>query len=72
LWIIKGPDGKSPCLTGEKVKCGDMIRLEHMNTGKNIHTHNAFASPVSHRQEVTGYGDDGDGDTSKFLAKFKL
>ena len=35
--------------TGIKLKCGDTIRLEHMNTGKNLHSHSSFDSPVSGR-----------------------
>jgi dolichyl-phosphate-mannose--protein O-mannosyl transferase len=33
-----------------------------MNTGKNLHSHAAFESPVSRRQEVSAFGDNGDGD----------
>jgi dolichyl-phosphate-mannose--protein O-mannosyl transferase len=42
--------------------CGDFIRLEHMNSGRNLHSHAAFDSPVSGRQEVSGFGTSGDGD----------
>ena len=70
LWIIKegdiplenGQGNVPPCRTGEKVKCGDIIRLEHMNSGRNLHSHSSFDSPVSRRQEVSGFGDHGDGD----------
>ena len=50
------------CRTGEPMKCGDMIRLESNNTGKNLHTHTGYKAPISGRQEVSGYGDDGFGD----------
>jgi dolichyl-phosphate-mannose--protein O-mannosyl transferase len=50
------------CITGEVIKCGSRIRLEHMNTGKNLHSHSGFDSPVSRRQEVSAFGDNGDGD----------
>ena len=33
-----------------------------MNTGRNLHSHSAFESPVSRRQEVSGFGNNGDGD----------
>ena len=52
LWIVKEADlgnDDTKCRTGVKIKCGDMIRLEHMNTGKNIHSHSNFDSPVSGR-----------------------
>ena len=50
------------CRTGEPMKCGDMIRLESNQTGKNLHTHAGYKAPISGRQEVSGYGDDGFGD----------
>lgn len=52
-----------PCPTGQIIKCGDFIRLEHVATGKNLHSHN-IQSPLSHRNEVSGFGDDGEGDPS--------
>ena len=27
------------CTTGQPVMCGDSIRLEHMETAKNLHSH---------------------------------
>jgi len=41
----------------EPVKCGNIIRLQHLATSKNLHSHN-FASPLSGNQEVSAYGDD--------------
>ena len=41
--------------------CGDCVRLEHMMTKKNLHSH-IQTSPVSGNQEVSGYGDNGQGD----------
>ena len=32
-----------------------------METGKNLHSHR-IQSPISHRNEVSGHGDDGEGD----------
>lgn len=43
------------------VKCNDIIRLEHFQTKKNLHSHN-FASPISKQQEVCAFGTDGVGD----------
>jgi len=34
-----------------------------MQTGRNIHSHSTFDSPVSGRQEVSAFGDRGDGDS---------
>jgi dolichyl-phosphate-mannose--protein O-mannosyl transferase len=63
LWTVKETDGSPMCLTGDTIMCGDSVRLEHMNTGKNLHSH-SFKSPVSGRQEVSGYGENGEGDSS--------
>lgn len=60
-WSIKAPTGKF-CNRGEPVKCGDIIRLEHLTTKKNLHSH-IFSSPLSREQEVSCYGVDGLGDT---------
>lgn len=45
------------------VKCNTNIRLHHVSTKKNLHSH-YFQSPLSGHQEVSCYGDeDGVGDT---------
>lgn len=36
----------------EPIKCGDSIRLLHVSTRKNLHSH-LFASPLSNNQEVS-------------------
>ncbi|KAG8455915.1 hypothetical protein GDO86_001925 [Hymenochirus boettgeri] len=59
-WRIRGKTDKE-CQRGEPIKCGQAIRLTHMNTGKNLHTHH-FPSPLSNNQEVSAFGDDGEGD----------
>jgi len=43
-------------LIGTPIKCGEMVRLLHVNTKKYLHSHNHL-SPLSQRQEVSGYGD---------------
>lgn len=64
LWTVKESEkSASPCRTGAPIKCGDIIRLEHNNTQKNLHSHKEYKSALSQRQEVTAYGDDGSGDT---------
>ncbi|XP_009886454.1 PREDICTED: stromal cell-derived factor 2-like protein 1 [Charadrius vociferus] len=59
-WRIRGKNDGS-CQRGTPVKCGQAIRLTHVNTGKNLHTHH-FPSPLSNNQEVSAFGDDGEGD----------
>jgi dolichyl-phosphate-mannose--protein O-mannosyl transferase len=51
LWIIKEAHGELPCETGTPIKCGQIIRFEHVNTGKNLHSHR-FPSFVTDSQEV--------------------
>ena len=43
------------------VKCGSTIRLRHLATKRNLHSHH-FQSPISHNQEVSAFGENGDGD----------
>ena len=63
LWVIKEGFGKEFCETGTAIKCGSIIRLEHLNTRKNIHSH-LFKSMLSGSQEVSCFGDNGVGDAS--------
>lgn len=58
---VKEGHGLPPCETGDPVNCGDIIRLEHVNTSKNIHSHN-FPSFITDSQEVCGFGQNGEGD----------
>uniref|UniRef100_A0A336MWV8 CSON006643 protein n=1 Tax=Culicoides sonorensis TaxID=179676 RepID=A0A336MWV8_CULSO len=61
-WTIKGKTGKF-CERGEPIKCGEIIRLHHTTTNKNLHSH-LFRSPLSGNQEISCYGDEnGEGDT---------
>lgn len=46
----------------EPIQCGSIIRLTHLTTKKNLHSH-LFNSPLSGNQEVSAYGNDGEGDT---------
>ncbi|XP_022091175.1 stromal cell-derived factor 2-like [Acanthaster planci] len=59
-WQVRGQQTE-PCTRGTPVKCGSTIRLMHVDTRKNLHSHH-FSSPLSHNQEVSGFGEDGVGD----------
>ncbi|KAM9330002.1 stromal cell-derived factor 2-like protein 1 [Gastrophryne carolinensis] len=59
-WRIRGK-GSNDCRRGEPIKCGQIIRLTHVNTGKNLHSHH-FSSPLSNNQEVSAFGENGEGD----------
>jgi hypothetical protein len=63
LWIIKGShESGDRYPAGEAVKHNDIIRLEHVATHKNLHSHN-HPSPLTAQQEVTAYGEAGHGDS---------
>mmetsp|Transcript_5826 Transcript_5826/g.8670 ORF Transcript_5826/g.8670 Transcript_5826/m.8670 type:complete len:218 (-) Transcript_5826:281-934(-) len=61
LWVVKEAHGKSTCNPGEKIPFGTHIRLTHLETGRNLHSHNV-RSPLSQQQEVTAFGEGSDGD----------
>mmetsp|Transcript_14679 Transcript_14679/g.40569 ORF Transcript_14679/g.40569 Transcript_14679/m.40569 type:complete len:222 (-) Transcript_14679:1468-2133(-) len=69
LWLIRAPnsdrsDVASACQDGPgtPIRCGSSIRLTHLNTMRNLHSHGQ-RSPLSRQQEVTAYGEgDGRGD----------
>jgi len=61
LWQVKeGIVGKQErgVSVGTPVKCGDIVRLQHASTKRWLHSH-LHASPLTHRQEISGYGEDG-------------
>ena len=59
-WQVRSPtDGH--VFRGTPVKCGQKIRLTHINTQLNLHSHN-FASPLTDEQEVSCFGEQGEGD----------
>ena len=60
-WLVKAAT-KKQCNRGEPIKCGDTLRLEHVATKKNLHSHRV-SSPLSGKLEVSAYGDSkGEGD----------
>jgi len=63
-WLVKGTP-KDPCKRGEVIRCGMVVRLEHGSSKKNLHSHN-FQSPLSSSQEISAFGDNGEGDTGDF------
>jgi hypothetical protein len=63
LWRVKAGDGQpGDSLEGEPVRHDDVVRLEHLLTGRNLHSHAGFPSPVTGQQEITCFGDRGRGD----------
>lgn len=62
LWLVKEASNLKSCEAGVPVKCGDLIRLEHVVTGKNLHSH-LYKAPLTGNQEVSAFGENGLGDT---------
>lgn len=60
LFIVKEGHGKKPCKIGDIFSDGDLIRLEHSATHRNVHSHN-HRSPLSQAQEVSAYSPSGNG-----------
>lgn len=58
--ILGGKD--NPCNRGEPIECGSIVRLQHVQTRKYLHSH-LFKSPLSNQQEVSAFGGDADSDT---------
>jgi len=59
-WVVKGPHG-TYCPQGKIVKSGDVIRLQHLTSKRNLHSH-FHKSPYAKQNEVSAYleGDQGD------------
>lgn len=63
LWRVKNQDGEDAAL-GRPLRNGDILRLEHVQTQKNLHSHRGVpASNERNQQEVICYGESGVGDT---------
>uniref|UniRef100_A0A663DPQ3 Protein O-mannosyl-transferase 2 n=1 Tax=Aquila chrysaetos chrysaetos TaxID=223781 RepID=A0A663DPQ3_AQUCH len=67
LWIIKKHDSDTvPSSPVEFVRHGDVIRLEHKETSRNLHSHQHEAPLTRKHFQVTGYGINGTGDSNDF------
>lgn len=61
LWQVREGNNEKFNEAGTPVKCGQIIRFMHLETGSNLHTH-GIKSPLSSQHEVTGFGQGGEGD----------
>mmetsp|Transcript_20101 Transcript_20101/g.24134 ORF Transcript_20101/g.24134 Transcript_20101/m.24134 type:complete len:233 (+) Transcript_20101:123-821(+) len=62
FWLVReGHDAKYAEEPGTPVPCGSIIRLTHLDTNRNLHSHDV-PSALSRQQEVTGFGNEGNGD----------
>uniref|UniRef100_A0A8C9XH70 Protein O-mannosyl-transferase 2 n=1 Tax=Sander lucioperca TaxID=283035 RepID=A0A8C9XH70_SANLU len=65
LWLVHRQDAnESQSGTPDLVRHGDIIRLEHKETTRNLHGHLHEAPLTKKHFQVTGYGINGTGDTN--------
>ena len=62
LWQLKEAHGTPAKALGTPVRCGDVIRMQHVTTRRYLHSH-LHTSPLTNRQEVSGYGEGSHSDT---------
>lgn len=65
-WMIKKFD-KEPNIEEDPiviVKNGDLVRLEHLATARNLHGHRELAPVTKRHYQVTCYGENGTGDAN--------
>ena len=64
LWIVRtyGGEDLHHCMQGTPITDGSEITLTHLSTGRNLHSHSAHSSPLSGLQEVSCFGENGQGD----------
>ncbi|KAJ8925580.1 hypothetical protein NQ315_009420 [Exocentrus adspersus] len=62
-WLIKKYN-REPQDDIEIVRSGDLIRLEHIATRRNLHSHKEQAPITKKHYQVTGYGENGTGDAN--------
>ncbi|XP_041827966.1 protein O-mannosyl-transferase 2 [Melanotaenia boesemani] len=65
LWLVhRQDDNDSQSGNPDLVRHGDVIRLEHKETTRNLHSHLHEAPLTKKHFQVTGYGINGTGDTN--------
>lgn len=57
LWLVKKFDSDEMPSEAMLVKHGDLIRLEHVITRRNLHSHKEIAPISKKHYQVTGYGE---------------
>ncbi|KAM9355106.1 protein O-mannosyl-transferase 2 isoform 2-T2 [Pholidichthys leucotaenia] len=62
LWLVHKQHNDSQSGTPDLVRHGDIIRLEHKETTRNLHSHLHEAPLTKKHFQVTGYGINGTGD----------
>lgn len=57
MWLVKKYDTDEIPAKPELVKYGDLVRLEHLITKRNLHSHKEVAPISKKHYQVTGYGE---------------
>ncbi|XP_067616158.1 protein O-mannosyl-transferase 2 isoform X2 [Eurosta solidaginis] len=70
-WLIK-PFNKAGYTEMKFVSHGDLIRLEHVATRRNLHSHGEQAPVTKRHRQVTGYGQQGHGDSNDIWRVFSV
>ncbi|GCC17573.1 hypothetical protein chiPu_0017606 [Chiloscyllium punctatum] len=65
LWIVRKPEHISGD-TAQHIRHGDVFKLEHKETSRNMHSHQHEAPLTKKHFQVTGYGINGTGDSNDF------
>lgn len=68
-WMVK-PFDKESHENVTVVKHGDLVRLEHLQTRRNLHSHSEKAPITAKHFQVTGYGENGTGDANDIFKVF--
>ncbi|XP_005986590.1 protein O-mannosyl-transferase 2 [Latimeria chalumnae] len=68
LWIVKKPKANpaGPSDPVKYIKHGDLVRMEHKETSRNLHSHPHEAPLTKKHFQVTGYGLNGTGDPNDY------
>ncbi|PWA16458.1 hypothetical protein CCH79_00004545, partial [Gambusia affinis] len=64
MWLVHKPDNNTQSEIPDLVRHGDIIRLEHKETTRNLHSHLHQAPLTKKHFQVTGYGINGTGDSN--------
>ena len=56
-WQIQEAYNKTSCETGIPIRCGDTVRLLHLNTKKRLHSHFVKAALTPQHQEISAFGE---------------
>ncbi|XP_046848331.1 protein O-mannosyl-transferase 2-like isoform X2 [Xenia sp. Carnegie-2017] len=66
-WLVKkSTESYDPNAPVEYVKHLDIIRLEHIPTKRNLHSHAQKSALTQHHYQVSCYGENGEGDSNDF------